>query len=273
MSRARRLFWRLLLVAGLSYAGVCATLLLAQNRLLYVGTNLPPHVAPLPYAHFNDANGTQLGWLVQPAGTPRGTVVFFHGNDEQAWQAAQDYAPYFAARGWRVVLPEYRGFDFRAGQAPTHNSVIADAVAATRLAGQRYPGPLFVAGNSLGAGIAAQAAKPGGAQRVLLFVPWDRMNAVAQERYPFVPARLLLALDGTDYDSCAALAGKGADTFIIYAGHDTVIPPRHAARLAACLGVPEGQRFFLSTATHMDWYKRLSPAQWNDMLRLPPGRD
>ena len=273
MRRLRRLAWRLLLLAGLGYAGICALLLLEQNRLLYIGTILPPHDAPPPYASFNAADGSQLGWMLAPAGPARGTIVYFHGNDEEAWAAARAYGPYFTARGWRVIFPEYRGFDFRTGLTPTHDNVIAEAVAAMKLAGQRYPGPLWVAGNSLGAGIAAQAAKPGGAQRVLLFVPWDSMGAVAQERYVFVPTSLLLRLDGTDYDSCAALAGMGSRTFITYAGRDEIIPPHHAQHLASCLGVPDGQIFALPAATHIYWYKYLTPAQWDEMLTLPPGRD
>lgn len=257
---------RLLLAAAVIYAGICGVMLIAQNRLLYIGTVLPPHPASVNFLSFNDASGTQLGWLAAPDGAARGTIVYFHGNDEEAWQAAQNYAGYFTSRGWRVVFPEYRGFDFRASAAPTHDSVIADAVAVMRLAGQRYPGPLWVAGNSLGAGIAAQAAQPGGAQRVLLFVPWDSMSAVAQERYPFVPARLLLWADGTDYNSCTSLAGWGRRTFITYAGQDVIIPAHHAQHLAQCLGVPGGQLFALPAATHMDWYEQLTPRQWDRML-------
>lgn len=270
MRRKRRLIRGLLLTAAVIYIGICALMLIEQNRLLYIGTVLPPHPASVDFPRFDDASGTQTGWLAAPAGAARGTVVFFHGNDEEAWQSDQDYAGYFTARGWRVVFPEYRGFDFRASEAPAHDSVIADAVATLKLARQRYPGPLWVAGNSLGAGIAAQAAKAGGAQRVLLFVPWDSMSAVAQERYPFVPARLLLWADGTDYNSCTALAGLGAKTYITYAGQDDIIPAHHAQYLAHCLGVPGGQVFALPAATHLDWYEQLTSGQWDSMLGAAP---
>lgn len=265
MRSARRLLLGLLMLLGLGYIGICGALLLGQNRLLYIGTVLPAADAPPPYPVFTDASGARTGWVLSPQGAARGTIVFFHGNDEQAWQSVRAYAPYFTARGWRVVFPEYRGFDFRDGQ-PTHDNTIAEAVATMKRAAQLYPGPLWVAGNSLGAGIAAQAAKPGGAQRVLLFVPWDSMGAVAQERYPFIPTSLLLRLDGTDYDSCAALAGMSAQVFITYAGHDVIIPPHHARNLAACLGVPPDQIFALPTATHLNWYEKLAPSQWDRML-------
>jgi uncharacterized protein len=271
MNRARRPARRLLLIACVLYTALCAVLLIEQNRLLYIGTMLPPHDGTVNFPAFNDASGHQIGWVIAPPGPPRGTVVYFHGNDEEAWQAALHYGPYFTARGWRVVFPEYRGFDFRGDLAPTHDTVIADAVADMKLARQDWPqGPLWLAGNSLGAGIAAQAAKPGGAQRVLLFVPWDSMSAVAQERYPFVPTRLLLRADGTDYDSCAALDGPGAPVFITYAGQDDIIPAHHAAHLARCLGLPPARIFFLPAATHLDWYKHLSPLQWDALLAASP---
>jgi len=249
--------------------GVCGFLLIAQNRLLYIGTILPPHDPALTLPSFTDAAGRQIGWIAEPSDPARGTIVYFHGNDEEAWQAEAHYARYFTARGWRVLFPEYRGFDFRSGERPTHDRVIADAVAVMHLAARRYPGPLWVAGNSLGAGIAAQAAGPGNAQRVLLFVPWDSMGAVAQERYPFVPAQWLLRLDGTEYDSCTALAGMGTKTFITYARQDGIIPPHHALNLARCLALPAAQVFGLAAAGHMDWYEQLSPAQWDHLV----GRD
>lgn len=269
MKALRRIAVVVLLTAVLAYAGICAMLLVAQNRLLYIGTTLPPHPASIAFAPFNDANGTQIGWLAAPAGPARGTIVYFHGNAEEAWQAEQNYAPYFTSRGWRVVFPEYRGFDFRPGQ-PTHGNTIADAIATAQLAAQRYPGTLWIAGNSLGAGIAAQAARPAGVARVLLFVPWDSMGAVAQERYPFVPTRLLLAADGTDYDSCTALAGLTAPIFITYAALDDIIPAHHAQNLARCLAVPPAQLYNLPQATHLDWYKKLSPAQWDALLATAP---
>ena len=262
-----RLAVRVLLAVGVVYAGICAFLLIEQNNLLYIGISLPPHDPALNLPAFDDANGAQIGWIATPAGPVRGTIVFFHGNDEEAWQADQNYAGYFTARGWRVVFPEYRGFDFRSGLAPTHDNVVADAVADMRFAAQKFPEQkLWVAGNSLGAGIAALAAKPGGAQGVLLFVPWDRMSAVAQERYPFVPTRLLLAADGTDYDSCTALAGIHVPVFITYAVQDDIIPAHHALKLAACLGVPAGQVFALATATHLNWEQKLNATQWDTML-------
>jgi pimeloyl-ACP methyl ester carboxylesterase len=165
------------------------------------------------------------------------------------------------------VVPEYRGFDFRAGLSPTHDSTIADAVTDMHLARQDWPdGPLWVAGNSLGAGIAAQAAAAGGVSRVVLFVPWDSMGAVAQARFPIVPTRLLLRADGTEYDSCAALAGLKAPVFIVYAGQDHIIPPFHAVNLARCLDVPAARLIALPTATHLNWYETLTAGQWDELL-------
>ena len=271
MRSVRRLGLWLLLFATLAYVSICAFLLIEQNNLLYIGTMLPPHDGPLPLPVFADAGGAQTGWVATPPGPARGTIVYFHGNDEEAWQADEAYAPYFTARGWRVVFPEYRGFDFRANLTPTHGTVIADAVADMKMARRDWPdGPLWVAGNSLGAGIAAQAARAGGAQRVLLFVPWDRMSAVAQERYPFVPTRLLLWADGTDYDSCAALAGLGAPIFITYARQDDIIPPHHALALANCLNLPAARILPLPGASHLDWYAYLTPAAWDALLAPAP---
>lgn len=268
-SRTKNLLLLALTGAVLIYIAICAFMLLEQNRLLYIGTILPPHDPALILPPFTDASGGLIGWVAEPAGKAHGTVVFFHGNDEEAWQADRDYAAYFTARGLRVVFPEYRGFDMRAPLAPTHDTVIADAVVDVALARHRWPGaPIWVAGNSLGAGIAAQAAATGGVKRVLLFVPWDSMGAVAAERYPLIPVRLLLWAGGTDYDSCAALSPSPAKIFVTYAGRDTIIPTHHAAALAACLGLPAGQTLELPGAGHLDWDRHMTPAQWDNLLSV-----
>ncbi len=266
----KRVFLGLTLMAAMAYAGICGYLLYNQNRLLYVGTALAAHDAPVNLPPLVGADGKTIGWVMQPQGAPIGTVLFFHGNDQQAWEAARDYGPFFTAHGYRVLFPEYPGYDMRAGETPTHASVLAEArtlAAQTRLS---YPGaPLIIAGNSLGAGIAAQAAAAGSPARVLLFVPWDRMSAVAAERYPFIPVRLLLDADGTDYNSCTSLAPLRNKVSIVYEMQDRTIPAHHAQALAACLGLPPARVFALAQGGHGDWYKQLSPAQW-DALLAPP---
>jgi hypothetical protein len=260
------------LLAALAYAGICGYLLLNQNRLLYVGTALAPHDAPVNLPPLTDETGKPIGWVAEPAGMPLGTVLFFHGNNQQAWEAARDYAPFFTAHGYRAVFPEYPGYDMRAGETPRHDNVLAEARALAVRMRQTYPGaPLIIAGNSLGAGIAAQAAAAGSPARVLLFVPWNRMSAVAADRYPYVPVRLLLDADGTDYDSCAALNPLRGKVFIVYETHDETIPAHHALALAACLGLAPDRVFGLAQGGHGDWDKQLQPPQWDALLAAPSG--
>jgi uncharacterized protein len=263
----KRTLLGLLLLAALAYAGACSYLLYNQNRLLYVGTTLAPHDAPVNLPPLVGANGKAIGWVTQPSGTPIGTVLFFHGNNQQAWEAARDYAPFLTAHGYRAIFPEYPGYDMRAGETPTHASVLAEARALAAQIRQAYPSaPLIIAGNSLGAGIAAQAAASGSPARVLLFVPWDLMSAIAAERYPYIPVKLLLDADGTDYDSCAGLTPLRGKVFVVYEDQDRTIPAHHAQTLATCLGLPPAHVFALPQGGHSDWDKQLTPAQWDALL-------
>jgi len=267
----KRTILGLSLLAASGYAASCGYMLINQNRLLYVGTALAPHDAPVNLPPLTDGNDKPIGWVMEPAGTPAGTVLFFHGNNQQAWEAARDYGPFFTAHGYRTVFPEYPGYDMRAGETPRHDNVLAQARALAARMRQTYPdAPLIVAGNSLGAGVAAQAAAAGDPARVLLFVPWDRMSAVAGERYPYIPVRLLLDADGTDYDSCAALNPLRDKVFIVYEAHDETIPAHHAQALAACLGLPPEHVFGLAQGGHGDWDKQLQPAQWDALLAAVP---
>ena len=266
----------LLGLAAAIYIGICAYLLINQNRLLYVGIKLPPHApgaAPLPA--LRAPNGRFLGWLVSPPGPAKATVVFFHGNDSQAWGVAHDYASPFLAQDDRVIFPEYPGYDMRRVEHPNHNFVIRDARQTLQAIRKTYPNqPIWVAGDSLGAGIAAQVAASVDPQRILLFVPWDRMSDVAAERYPYVPVHFLLWADGTDYNSCSALAGLQKRIFVVYAKQDTVIPAPQALALAKCLGVPDSHVLMLPKGQHAAWYKHMTAHDWAVLFApngdLPP---
>jgi uncharacterized protein len=245
------------------YLALAGILYSSQDRLLYVGTAIPAptHLPPGPF--IPDGQGHVWALVANPSGTAKATVLFFHGNGNQAWMTEAHDADFFTSRGYRVVFAEYPGYAGRAG-SPSRQLVTADAAALFAEVRRRYHDtPLWLAGESLGAGIAALTARQDKPARVLLFVPWDRLGAVAAEHYPYMPVQLLLR---ADYDSCAGLAGMGDRTVIVYADRDVVIPPVRARHLAQCLAVPDSQVIELSQSGHGDWTTNLTSAQWNFLL-------
>ena len=103
-------------------------------------------------------------WL--PAGEPRGVVLALHGFTEHRGVFFL-LAPELAAAGYAVYAYDQRGFgatDSR-GFWPGADQLVADARAAWRLLGERYPGiPVHLLGHSMGAAVAVLATT--GADRI-----------------------------------------------------------------------------------------------------------
>jgi len=133
---------------------------------------------------------------------PRGTIVLFHGNGDWAW-ARTAYVDALTHRGFRVFLYEYPGYGGRPGR-PGEATIVPDARAVIRSLDQAGYGPVYVWGESLGAGVAAAVCADGTlpVHGLALLTPWDNIANVGQSFYPWIPVRLLLI---DKYDSIANL--------------------------------------------------------------------
>ncbi|MGZ8379629.1 MAG: alpha/beta hydrolase [Gemmatirosa sp.] len=180
------------------------------------------------------ADGQRLfAWTVEPPdGRAVGTLLYFHGNAElAAWSVP--WAREVARRtGWRVLLPEYRGYAGLGG-APSHAGSRRDAAAAWAvlrgLSGAA--GPVALYGHSLGSAIAtelagalAEAGTPPAA--LLLESPFTSVRAMA--RLDGSPA-----LDGVwariarvTFDTRARVAALDVPVSVAHGLVDLVIPAR-----------------------------------------------
>lgn len=210
-------------------------------------------------AAWPDANDIR-GLVREPAGPVRATVVLFHGNAGHAGHRAA-YADFLAPLGYRVILAEYPGYGPRPG-TPGEAALVADAVATLRLVRQRHPGRLILAGESLGAGVAAAAGEA--ADALLLITPWDTLTAVARHHYPWLPVGLLLR---DRYDSAARLRSFARPVLVVAAERDTIIPPRHALALHEALSSPR-KLVMVPAAGHNDWLERTGSAWWQQVMNF-----
>lgn len=239
-----------------------------QDDLLYFPDN-PPRPALLAEA----ARDGLQPWpdaadfralLRQPAGPARATLLLFHGNAGHAGHRA-DYATLLAGLGLRVLLAEYPGYGSRPG-TPGEAALVADAAATLAAARRQFPGPLLVAGESLGAAVAAAIAAD--ADGLLLITPWDRLDHVGQHHYPWLPVGWLLH---DRYDSAARLAGYRGRSAVVLAADDRIVPARFGQALYA--GLAEPKRLWTVTgADHNDWLWQVDAAWWREVVAylLPP---
>lgn len=246
-----------MVIAVLLFVGVAAVF---QNHMIYFPDNLP-----LPDA-IADARGRGLapwpgeddyrGLLREPAGTARATVVLFHGNAGHA--AHRDwYADALVRLGLRVILAEYPGYGPRAGELG-EAALVADAAETLALARRSFPGPLLLAGESLGAGVAAAVAQTAEVAALLLITPWDRIEQVARHHYPWFPVGTVLR---DRYDSVANLSSYRSRVAVVIAEHDSIVPPRLGRALFESL--PEPKRLWtIPAADHNDWMLHVDDAWW-----------
>ncbi len=262
---------KLLLRTLLLIATMLGALYFLQDRLLHYPEPIE-HPAALALARelrlgpWPDAGETR-GWLRESPRTTRGTIVLFHGNGGHALHRGW-FADEMETHGYRTLLAEYPGYGHRSG-AKDEASMAADATATLNALRQQFAGPLFVAGESLGAGVAAAALAHAsqGVDGVLLITPWNNLIGVASHYYPPALVRLMLR---DRYDSVANLRGFKGPKLVLVAGQDSIIPAELGRALYAELE-PRKKLLEIPDADHNDWLNRMRPDKWREMLDFLEG--
>lgn len=201
-------------------------------------------------------------WLRSPPTATRGTVILFHGNGGHALHRAW-FADEMERLGMRTLLAEHPGYGHRSG-GHSERILVGDARETIAQAKRAFPGPLIVAGESLGAAVAAgtQADPSAAADGILLITPWLTLRDVAAFHYPWLPVSLFLR---DRYESAAALAGFSGKQVVVVAGQDLLIPPEQERRLFD--GLQGRKRLIeLPAAEHNDWADHVSLSRWREMI-------
>ncbi|HUB67235.1 MAG TPA: alpha/beta fold hydrolase [Candidatus Methylacidiphilales bacterium] len=263
----------LVIVCAIIYAYLCGTLYSMQNSLLYPREILSPGTADTLAAKVGLAawdpstagfGAPRQGYVrsdfTHPA--PRGTIILFHGNGGVAFGRIA-YVDAFTPRGFRTFLYEYPGYGGRPG-VPGEAAIVPEARAFIRELGQAGYGPLYVWGESLGAGVAASVcADPSlPVQGLVLLTPWDTLANVAQSHYPWFPVRFLLI---DRYDSVANLQHFGHPICVIRSSEDEIIPPPLSINLYQHLPEPK-HPIVQDGYGHNDWPRDPQLAWWDEAL-------
>jgi uncharacterized protein len=261
------LLFSCLRLALIAYVLALAALYFFQDRLLLPST---PHVTDIEIGHHASyevqpwqPNGQYAGYVVVPDGRePLGTVLIYHGNAESA-ENKLPIAEVFVNVSFRVVMVEYPGHGKRQGPR-TMNAALTASREALVVAKAQWTGPILLVGESLGAGMAAQAqvGQESAVSGVLLITPWDSLESVASEKLRLFPVRWILH---DRFDTVAALKGFKGRLIVVGAGKDTVIPIWHAKRLTRLH--PGAQFLLLPDSGHDDWFNAITADRWRAVLR------
>lgn len=257
---------RLLFLIAAGYAVICLFVFLRQRQMMYFpGKETEETMTALAkgcgYARWLTKDGKPIGWLRAsgPGGPP---VLILHGNGGNALDRvglAERLRSYGIAA--RFYILDYPGYGSREGR-PDQTSLTAAAVEALK----QFDESVVLIGESLGTGVAAQAAAcvPEKVRGVILLTPFDSMAAAAAHHYPWLPVPLLV-LDR--WDSIAALSSFDKPVAVILAGDDATTPVKGGQRLFNSLKGPK-RLWVVAGAGHNDVEDGLGSDDWLAAWRL-----
>ncbi len=223
-----------------------------QSKMLYFPTTKTEPAALAEAAAMNvepwrDEKGRLIGWK-RTAPRTKGRLLVFHGNAG----CALDRTYYMDAfRGlWDVYILEYPGYGSRHG-ALGKKSFIASGYAAVVNLMEADKRPIFLLGESIGSGAAAVVAgmMPDDIAGVIMAIPFARLAEVAQAKFPWLPASLLLR---DKYDNIAALAGFHGPIAFVVAEDDEVVGAEQGRKLHSTYAGRK-KLIILPGATHNDF--------------------
>lgn len=246
-----------LTVAAITYFGLLGLLYFGQRDLIYHPTDIVPEPAaygvPEMTAWRVESSGgaRPLIWWSPPSNPNRPVIVYFHGNGGHLGLRAERARAYMRA-GYGVLLAGYR-YNAGAGGEPSEDGLLADGRAAVEFArGQGVDLDRMVFyGESLGSGVATAMATEYGAAALVLEMPYSSVADVAQDRYWYLPVRLLVK---DQFDSVARIPDLRAPVLILHGEKDPVIPVWTARRLFAAAPEPK-EAHFIENGTHGNLYR------------------
>lgn len=224
---------KVLLFLALGYGAVVALMYGAQTSLIFPGARLPSRPLDHPVAPTRltievekDVTLAGLSFAPEESGSSRTLLIGFGGNAQDAEMLGQELARSFP--DMQVTVFHYRGYG-PSGGTPGETALLADALAIhDRLVADLAPSTVYALGISLGSGIAAYLSKERPLSGLLLVTPYDSIEAVAKQAYPWLPVGLLLK---HRFESVGVMAGNRTPAAIIAAGKDRVIKPARTEAL------------------------------------------
>lgn len=259
--------WALVAVA-VCYLALAAWMYVSQDRMLFPAATFT--------ADYANVQASREGLAPWPAGAPVargyltdattsatvGTVIVFHGNAGSALDRTY-YPVVLNGLGYRVLLAEYPGYGSRPGQLG-ERSFVPDALETFDRVRVQFGEPLYVIGESLGAGVASAVVRDRGQSvaGVALITPWDSLPDLVQATYPLLPARLLVR---SRFDNMTNLATYGGPKVVAMALEDEVVPNTHTRRLYDSLGQPK-RLWEIEGAGHNTWPSVVGPGWWRGLV-------
>lgn len=161
------------------------------------------------------------GWYVD-APSPRGTVLFLHGNAGNISHRLDSIA-IFHELGLDTFIIDYRGYGQSEG-IPSEEGTYRDAEAAWQyLVNERGKDPegIIIFGRSIGGGVASWLAARHKAAAFIVESSFTSAADMAAHFYPYMPARIISRLK---YPVAENIASVESPVLVIHSPDDEIIP-------------------------------------------------
>lgn len=190
-------------------------------------------------------DGVAVRALEIPGPPDARVLVYFHNNRETMVHGL-GLGRELSRRGFRVVLPEYRGYGLSSGAEPSEEGLYSDAEAVLDELRLRRIGTkrIVLCGVSLGTGVAAEMARRGKGSALVLIAPYTSLPDVVNAVVPAFPARLLMP---DRFDTLGKSQDIHVPTLILHGDADEIIPFWMGRSLAAAI---VGARFVAVSGGH-----------------------
>ena len=195
---------------------------------------------------FETSDGIPLSAWWIPAQSPRGVLLFCHGNAGNISHRL-DSIGIFNRLGMSLFIFDYRGFG-ESGGTPTEEGLYRDAEAAWRYlieAKRADPEKMIVFGRSLGGAVAAWLGRTHKPRALILESAFISLPEAARDR---IPGFLVKIFVPDQYPTLRNLRAAPCPVLIIHSRDDEIVPFRHAAALYAA--APDSKEFLEIRGSH-----------------------
>jgi uncharacterized protein len=237
--------YRLLLLFGL--VGLVLSARLLSRRWLFPAQQVKAGVlaTEAKAGTFVARDGVLVHTLELEAPEDARTIVYFHNNRETI-EDELGLARSLHARGFGVLLVEYRGYGSSSGDEPSEDGLYRDAEAALDMLAERGipPAKIVLWGTSLGSGVAAEMARRGRGSQLVLVTPYTSIPDLVSNVVPALPARLLVA---DHFDTLAKTSEILIPTTVVHGDADEIVPFWMGEKIARAI---RGARFVRVSGGH-----------------------
>jgi uncharacterized protein len=251
--RRRAFRW---LVCGVGcYCGVILLLMALENHMVFCPTSAEENWLPPPFSPAEDValklpDGTPIHAWWCPCRDADGALLFCHGNGGNLSYWGQTVRELQQVVGQSVLIFDYPGYG-RSGGRPSEKGCYAAADAAYDWLTQnrKLPGERIVLyGTSLGGGVAVELASRRPHRALVLEKTFTSLPDMAQELYPWLPARWLIR---NRFDNLDKIGKCRRPVFLGHGTTDDLVPLAHGERLYAAANEPK-QFFRMEACGHND---------------------